>query len=133
MSPLPLIAVLISSYAGGNAQPVLEDHVDLIEINHHYDENGWLVMDQVIFYQWCSVKSRYRVRDWRPLKSFTQVPTKDHPSGKFITIWNFTDYSLIHSSVDIRGVATFLSHTPVEVGKNSKTELLNLKGLPKPE
>ena len=49
MSPLPLLAVLISSYAGGNAQPVLEDHVDLIEINHHYDENGWLVMDQVIF------------------------------------------------------------------------------------
>ncbi len=87
MSPIPLLTVLISSFAGGNAQPVLEDHVDLIEVNHHYDENGWLVMDQVIFYQWCPVKSRYRVRDWRPLKSFTQVPTKDHSSGKFITTW----------------------------------------------
>jgi len=87
MSPLPLLAILVSSFAGGNARPVLDDHVDLIEVNHHYDENGWLVMDQVIFYQWCATKSRYRVRDWRPLKSFTQVPTKDFRTGKYITTW----------------------------------------------
>ncbi len=87
MSYLNILVLFISSFAGGNSRPVLEEHVDLIEVNHHYDKHGWLVMDQVIFYQWCPLQSRYRVRDWRPLKSFTQVPVKDFRTGKYTTIW----------------------------------------------
>ena len=87
MPHLTMLAIMLSSFAGGNARPVLEDHVDLIELNHHYDKHGLLVMDQVIFYHWCPVQSRYRVRDWRPLKSSTQVPSKDFRTGKYSTTW----------------------------------------------
>lgn len=82
---------------------VSRDCVDLIELNHFYDENGRLIFDQVIFYDWkdnvkvystidisevedlttCTSSdikvenliSRYQVRAWRLVKSPSQIPT----------------------------------------------------------
>ena len=84
-----IILAIIIAFAETNARPVLQDHVDFIEVNHHYDKHGWPVMDQVIFYQWCplQIQSRYRVRDWRSPKSFTQVPAEDFRSAKYTNTW----------------------------------------------
>ncbi len=48
---------------------VARDRVDVIEINHFYDEQGRLVFDQTIFYDWSPDHSRYMVRAWRLVKN----------------------------------------------------------------
>ena len=66
---------------------VLCDKVDLIEVNHFYDEKGQLVLDQLIFYDWSPAKGHYDVRDWCLLKSPVQVPRKDHATQRFVTVY----------------------------------------------
>lgn len=72
-------------------EDVAVDEVDLIELNHFYDDHGRLVFDQVIFYDWCSAQGRFQVRDWRLLKSPAQIPRKNWRNGDFLTIWHDGD------------------------------------------
>jgi hypothetical protein len=73
------------------ANDVAHDVVDLIEVNHFYDEHGRLVFDQVIFYDWCCSQTRYQVRAWRLLKNPAQVPTRNFSTGEYETIWHDGD------------------------------------------
>lgn len=66
---------------------VLRDSVDLIELNHFYDEHGRLVFDQVIFYDWSHDESRYNVRAWRLVKSESQLPRRDWECGGYVVTW----------------------------------------------
>ncbi len=66
---------------------LLVNQVDLIEINHCYDENGQLVFDQLLFYDWSPEKGHYDVRDWRLLKSSVQVPRRNQETGGYVTVW----------------------------------------------
>jgi hypothetical protein len=61
--------------------------VDLVEINHLYDETGHWVLDQLIFYDWVPEKSHYDVRAWRLVKTPIQLPRKDCATGRYIAIW----------------------------------------------
>lgn len=70
---------------------VAQDQVDLIEVNHFYDEHGRLVFDQVIFYDWSHSQSRYQVRAWRLLKNKAQIPSKNFQTGDYETIWHDGD------------------------------------------
>ncbi len=63
------------------------DRVDLVEVNHFYDEHGKLVFDQVIFYDWCDQQCRYNVRAWRLLKKPAQVPQRNFEHGDYVAIW----------------------------------------------
>ena len=58
-----------------------------MEVNHFYDDQGRLVFDQVIYYNWCPVRNRYQVRDWRLLKTPTQVPLRDWRDGGYVSEW----------------------------------------------
>jgi len=51
------------------------DQVDVIEVNHFYDENGKLVFDQLIYYDWNRVDCRYDIVAWQLLKD--QVMDRD--------------------------------------------------------
>jgi len=42
----------------------IEEHVDLIELNHFYDAKGRHVYDQVIFYEQSPETARFQVRAW---------------------------------------------------------------------
>lgn len=63
------IAVCITALSLSPADELTEDQVDLVEINHFYDDQGRLVFDQVIYYDWHTAQGRYQVRDWRLLKT----------------------------------------------------------------
>lgn len=63
------------------------DHVDLIEVNHLYDERGRLVIEQVIFYDWDHATDRFQVVAWRLLKSPEQFPQRHWESGRFVARW----------------------------------------------
>jgi hypothetical protein len=63
------------------------DRVDVIELNHFYDEQGKLVFDQLLFYDWSPQQSRYNVRAWRLLKSSLQMPQRDWQRGDYSVRW----------------------------------------------
>ena len=67
------------------------ESVDLIEVNHFYDEQGRLVFDQVIFYDWAPRDSRYMVRAWRLVKSPSQLPKQDFREGGYTAVWHDGD------------------------------------------
>lgn len=67
---------------------VVLDHVDLIEVNHFFDEHGKLVFDQVLYFDWSTTECRYHVRAWRLLKSPAQIPRRDVQRGGYVAIWN---------------------------------------------
>jgi len=79
------ICLLVSGYEPLPA--TVCDTVDLIEINHCYDQRGQLVLDQLIFYDWSPRKSHYDVRAWRLLESPIQTPRKDVATGRYVAIW----------------------------------------------
>lgn len=81
------IAVCLAAFTLSPADEVTVDEVDLVEVNHFYDDQGRLVFDQVIYYDWSPVHSRYQVRDWRLLKSPTQIPLRDWRAGGYVSEW----------------------------------------------
>ncbi len=68
-------------------EDVMVESVDLIEINHCYDENGTHVFDQILFYDWSPSDRQYHVRAWRMLRHPSQIPHRDPISGKFEATW----------------------------------------------
>lgn len=86
-----MLGVLVSVVTLNPPENVVADRVDLIEINHFYDEHGRLVFDQIIFYDWSPADSHYHVRAWRLLKSPAQLPARDWSQGDFSTVWHDGD------------------------------------------
>ncbi len=81
------IAVCMAALTLSPADTVTVDQVDLTEVNHFYDDQGRLVFDQVIYYDWSAAHGRYQVRDWRLLKTPTQVPLRDWRDGGYVSEW----------------------------------------------
>jgi hypothetical protein len=65
-------------------RPVTE-RVDLVEVNHDFDDAGRFKLDQVIFYEWTG--SRYDVIAWRLMKSPRQLPVRDWENGGYSCLW----------------------------------------------
>lgn len=82
------IGVLLTALAFQPTEAAVFDKVDLVEINHFHDDQGRLVFDQLIFYDWCSVQCRFNVRAWRLLKTPAQVPTRDWKTGDYRACWH---------------------------------------------
>ncbi|MBI1249471.1 hypothetical protein GC197_16725 [bacterium] len=84
------VVASILTVASMGASPVethLVDRVDLIEINHLYDLQGRLVINQLIFYQWDNASQRFQVRAWRLLKTDDQLPRKSWNKDQYICLW----------------------------------------------
>lgn len=82
-----MVALLLAAIATVPHDFVARDTVDVLELNHFYDENGRPVFDQIIFWDWSPEECRFQVRAWRLLRSPWQIPFYDHRRGQFITIW----------------------------------------------
>ena len=82
------LAVVVTAVGLTPYESVTSDRVDLIELNHFYDEHGKHVFDQIIFYDWSAEDSRYHVRAWRLLKKPAQIPTRNWSRGDYITVWH---------------------------------------------
>lgn len=63
----------------------LTNTVDVIELNHFYDENGKHVFDQLIFYDWNKYTCRHDVVAWRLVKD-GNLPTKY--LGRYRSCWS---------------------------------------------
>lgn len=92
--PLPLLGLGIAP-----REDLARDRVDLIELNHFYNEHGQLVFDQIIFYEWCPAAGRFQVRAWRMVKSPSQLPQRDWQRGGWSALWQDGDQTrLIYAS-----------------------------------
>jgi hypothetical protein len=114
------IAVLMAYVCLNPVDDVATDCVDLIEINHFYDELGKHVFDQVIFYDWSSQYGRYNVRAWRLLKRPAQIPQRDWTRGYYVALW--------HDGIVLRKV---LAETVRESWTQYDPELVERAFLPK--
>lgn len=70
---LLFFSVCCFAYADSRTDEFVE-RVDLLEVNHYYDENGAHLLDQILFYEWDAKEAIYQVRAWRLLKVATQYP-----------------------------------------------------------
>lgn len=66
---------------------VREDAIDLIEVNHFYDDGGGLVLEQLIFWQWSKDAGTFRVVAWRLLNRPSQRPQRDFNRGGVRCVW----------------------------------------------
>jgi hypothetical protein len=87
--------VLLGALCLDPHETAIEQHVDLIEVNHFHDECGKHVFDQLIFYDWCSRYCRNQVVAWRLIKSPAQLPIRDWKRGDYVCTWN--DNGLLRS------------------------------------
>jgi hypothetical protein len=81
------ICAIVVALGTSPQQDVARESVDLIEVNHFYDEHGRLVFDQVIFYDWSAGDARYMVRAWRLVKNPAQLPHRDWRDGGYAALW----------------------------------------------
>jgi len=82
------MACLLLANPGPPTEQMVVDRVDLVEVNHYYDEHGRHVFDQTIFYDWCPVQCRYNVRAWRLVKTVSQLPHRDWRTGEYVAVWH---------------------------------------------
>ena len=60
-----MIALLLALLLFSRSPFELTDHVDLIELNHHYDACGNHSFDQLVFWEIDPATERFRVRAWK--------------------------------------------------------------------
>jgi hypothetical protein len=101
---------LLSAVGSDAHADIVADRVDLVEYNHFYDEQGRLVFDQLIFYDWSPDDARYQVRAWRLIKKPAQVPQRDINGKGFYCSWQDGDLLRRVHAVTMR--ETWTQHDP---------------------
>jgi hypothetical protein len=81
------IGVLAALCGLSPQEDVASEQVDLIEVNHFYDDQGRHVFDQVIFYDWAEEHGRHMVRAWRLVKNPAQLPQRNWKDGSYSALW----------------------------------------------
>ena len=72
-------------------EDALVERVDLIELNHNYDEAGRFQFNQIIYYKWSLDHCRYNVCAWRLLKHDGQIPVRNWCCGGYDSVWHDGD------------------------------------------
>ena len=73
--------------AGNHRSTIARDRVDLIELNHAYDDSGRHVFDQVLFYRWSPHHRMFQVTAWRLVKKTQQLPVQSLATGGYTCRW----------------------------------------------
>lgn len=71
-----------------NEGTVIQQKVDLIEVNHFYDENGKKVFSQILFYEWNRFESRHDVLAWRLLRKMNYRKPVRTRKGDYKIVWD---------------------------------------------
>ena len=88
---------------------MVNDHVDLVEVNHFFDSDGKFVLDQVIYYNWSPRETRFHVVDYRLFKSEMQKPIRAIGANHF-SVWH--DGNVLRFIQTDGFVQTWTQHDP---------------------
>ena len=91
-----VIPVLISASGHLNqSRSELRERVDLIELNHNYDDLGRHKYDQIIFYEWAPDFKRYHVIAWCLVEGDERrIPMYDSHRDDHVVRWYDRDARL---------------------------------------
>lgn len=77
-----------ASGPGPASRGELKERVDLIELNHFYDDLGRHAYDQVIFYEWSPDFHRFHVIAWSLVENdLSRMPAKVPGQAEYSVIW----------------------------------------------
>lgn len=85
-----LLPTMVLAFASGDVKDrnCLVQKVDLIELNHRYDDQGRHCYDQVIFYEWSPDYRRYHVVAWCLVDNgLSRLPAFDHHKERYVVSW----------------------------------------------
>ena len=125
-----LLIVLSSCVAVTDPPPIaVTEHVDLIEVNHYFDDSGKPVFDQLIFYNWDDMARRHNVCAWRLLKNPNQLPIRNPRNGMYYTSWH--DGKLLRCIEAAKRIETWTQYDPETherafLPKGMRTDLLRV-------
>ena len=98
---LPLLLAAPGTAAQFELQ--LKQRVDLIELNHFYDDLGRHSYDQIIFYEWAPDYRRYQVVAWFLVENnLARMPTYNHARRIYVVRWYDRDakaYRVVQSKM----------------------------------
>lgn len=84
MGGVSIICVLIAMLP---MSAVLDESCDLVEVNSYYDNDGHLVFQQLIFWDWKPEESSYRCFAWMMIKCKKQYPVFDRSRNCWTVIF----------------------------------------------
>ncbi len=88
VSTFVLVALLAMPSAPGPRGRDVTETVDLIELNHFYDDLGRHAYDQVIFYEWSPDYRRFHVIAWCLVENdLSRMPTRNACNGEHVVRW----------------------------------------------
>lgn len=82
--------MILMASIGSSSSSAIESRVDLIELNHFYDDLGRHAYDQVILYEWSPDYRRHHVIAWMLLDESSEIgkfPQKEQGSRDWIVKW----------------------------------------------
>jgi hypothetical protein len=88
VSTFVLVALMAFPADPGRAARAVTETVDLIELNHFYDDLGRHAYDQVIFYEWSPDYRRFHVIAWCLVENdLSRMPTRNPGNGEYVVRW----------------------------------------------
>lgn len=84
-----ILPLLLAFPMGVNGPPQqLQQRVDLIELNHYFDDSGGHAYDQIIFYEWSPDYRRYHVIAWSLVENdLGRIPVYDRNRDLHVVDW----------------------------------------------
>lgn len=68
-------------------EDIARERCDVLEGNSFYDENGRLVFNQLIVWQWNDCHCRHECHAWRMVKGPSMWPERDWGRGGYSVLW----------------------------------------------
>jgi hypothetical protein len=119
-----LVVGLRVARADAGPEDVVRETVDMVEVNHYYDEAGNPVFTQLMFLDWEPKFNAYAIVAWRLVKDSSQWPQRNYPSSGYRIVWN--DNGVLRNVT-----AKAMSQTWSQSGVDGDPELNQRDWLPK--
>lgn len=115
--------VALFAFLSNPIQEVARERVDLVEVNHFYDDSGKHKFDQIIYYRWSGENARFDIVDYKQLRCIDQIPVRVEKLDGWLSVWQDRgDHHLLRSIFAREKIETWTQHDP---------EMLQRKYLPK--
>lgn len=87
-----LLPIIIATSSPSNRYSLLVDRVDLIELNHCFDDLGRHLYDQIVFYEWSPDYRRHNVIAWCMVEDdLNRLPVRLPGSREYCVRWQDRD------------------------------------------
>ena len=134
-SPFTL-CLFFCAVVSSKGNPTADEYVDLIELNHFYDQQGRLVYDQVIFYERAPETGRFQVRAWclvEDREDLNRRPVKNYQTQLYQVDWFDTDQRILRKVTSRLYRESWTQVDPERANKKVHDERLRISMIQNPK